>query len=351
MLYQINNYFVTIIKIKYNPLDQKMSENIMGSKLEENSGNENNSENEVCVFLMTQNGLPVTLDNNAAVTTQEILNKFYHELAKQSIIKGEVCDVKHVCGKFFTLWMTSPYLELQLTPLQRPFVLLNKWDELLLKYAPPDVCKNRDLIEKDEPILSFQRSVYAKKEDETKLEAKDFDVLRLLYEEAKFHILDGRYPYEKYEELAAIQAAIEIDEKIDSQEFFRKHLDKFVPIQYHKMLENNLLGNIFNISLNRICHKIFEDYKEIIKNAPSNYELFKYKLIRSYLERCWNLPYYGSAYFNGQIEKPVKGFASILSHFDIPIWIAVNRMGIHIIDKKTSVSLIIIIIIIINLIY
>ena len=53
-------------------------------------------------------------------------------------------------------------------------------------------------------------------------------------------------------------------------------------------------------------HRLFEQFKAIPNNAPAS------KLVRKYLEFCWSLPYYGSAFFRGQIETPAR---SITSYF------------------------------------
>lgn len=42
--------------------------------------------------------------------------------------------------------------------------------------------------------------------------------------------------------------------------------------------------------------------------------------------------------FHGQIEKPTKGLALLLDHFDKKVLIGINREGVHIIDAADHVS-------------
>lgn len=103
------------------------------------------------------------------------------------------------------------------------------------------------------------------------------------------------------------------------------------------------------------------------KRVPSNYN--ERRCIRKYLEFCWSLPYYGyvltvlllisfyfgssllvinslffscfrSAFFQGQIEQPVRGLTSLITHQDIPVHIAINSQGVHVIDIVKCVSII-----------
>lgn len=45
-----------------------------------------------------------------------------------------------------------------------------------------------------------------------------------------------------------------------------------------------------------------------------------------------------SAYFEGQIEQPVRGLIALITHQDIPVLIAVNSKGLYIIDDVHCVS-------------
>lgn len=62
--------------------------------------------------------------------------------------------------------------------------------------------------------------------------------------------------------------------------------------------------------------------------------------MRKYLEFCWGLPCYGAAFFQGQIERPVRGLASWITNRDLPILIAINSFGVYIIDDSQCVSVV-----------
>ncbi|RWS17672.1 FERM domain-containing protein 8-like protein [Dinothrombium tinctorium] len=219
--------------------------------------------------------------------------------------------------------MTSPLLELQLKPLHRPFSILEKWNELLSKYGSIDPLENKQHVTNDEPILSFQKNLFLSRRDEIVIE--DIEVLRLLYEEAKVNVIDGRYPTENYERLAAIQAMIEFgpfDKNIHTAEFFKKRLHSFLPLSHIKFSKwKSRIKSCANIE-----HQIIINYKNI-----SNFDCSPKNLMRSYLSTCWSLPFYGSAYFHGVIEK-LKGRCNLKT------WIAVNQEGVHLIEKRHSVS-------------
>ena len=62
------------------------------------------------------------------------------------------------------------------------------------------------------------------------------------------------------------------------------------------------------------------------------------RLVRKYLEFCWSLPYYGSAFFRGQIETPAKSLTSLVINQDTEVIIAINGLGLHVIDPSNVVS-------------
>ena len=93
---------------------------------------------------------------------------------------GGVSDV-------FTLWMTSPLLDVQLKPHHKPFYIRREWNHFLQRFSSAPL--ERKAL--DEPILSLQRNVFFHKRDEVKI--RDHKSLELLYEEAKYNILTGRY--------------------------------------------------------------------------------------------------------------------------------------------------------------
>ena len=111
-------------------------------------------------------------------------------------------------------------LDVQLKPHHKPFYIRREWNHFLQRFSSAPV--ERKAL--DEPILSLQRNVFFPKRDEVKI--RDHKSLELLYEEAKYNILTGRYPCEisDYIMLGGIQARLELgpyDMAIHTPSYFR----------------------------------------------------------------------------------------------------------------------------------
>ena len=61
-------------------------------------------------------------------------------------------------------------------------------------------------------------------------------------------------------------------------------------------------------------------------------------LVQKYLEFCQTLPYYGSAFFHGQIETPAKSLTSLMINHDTEVLLAINPSGFYVIDPVNVVS-------------
>lgn len=169
----------------------------------------------------------------------------------------------------------------------------------------------------------------------------DVNVLELLYEEAKLNILDGRYPCDYYEKLAAIQLYIEygqFNSKVHTPEFIREKEKELLPVHYRiQATEGHPVVRQWFVSSSRVGRsspqqRIIEKFRSI----PSTERLH---LLRDYLRICWEFPFYGAAFFNGQIERTTRGVGLLVSHHDKKVWVAINAGGLHVIDKKLCVSL------------
>jgi hypothetical protein len=44
------------------------------------------------------------------------------------------------------------------------------------------------------------------------------------------------------------------------------------------------------------------------------------------------------AFFQGQVEQPVRGLTSLITHQDVPVLVAINAQGVYIIDDIQCVS-------------
>lgn len=157
-------------------------------------------------------------------------------------------------------------------------------------------------------------------------------------------VVVGRYPCEgqaRYASLGALQARIEIgpyNSQTHTLAFFRRHRGRFLP--HHYTSPSLLLG--LGLGLGLVGGKgapearLLEQYKRIPNHTGTNTN--PRKLIRKYLEFCWGLPCYGAAFFQGQIERPVRGLASWITNRDLQVLIAINTSGVYIVDDMQCVS-------------
>ena len=338
LVVRVDPYFVTTITV--NPMtrisEMSSSEVLESTRPQDLGLKDSNNVLELVVFLMDQTEIPLSIRGK---TRELTANKVLDDVFNQLMSLNMRFDSEY--KQLFSIWITSPYLELQLQPSHRPFSLLAKWDKFLRKHGPPELTENPILIEKDEPTLSFQRNVFCNQSIEPEIAEEDIGALKLLYFEAKLNVLDGRYPTEDFEQLAAYQMAIDLGvyQKTEyTVEYIRQHLKELIPFNYIKPSDGKKLnGLIRTLSRSspslRCAQNIFQKYKELSKE-----KLSEYKLLRSYLEICWSIPCYGSAYFSAQIERPIKSkIDSIVNHFDLEVWVAVNQTGLHLISKEKPV--------------
>ncbi|XP_075555298.1 FERM domain-containing protein 8 Bili isoform X2 [Dermacentor variabilis] len=275
---------------------------------------------EMCVYLMNKVCLCVEVGNVQLATAHEIIDI----IAEDDTEINFPAQLKDV----FALWMTSPLLELQLKPDHRPYLIRERWSEYLKKYT----FATKQQLDSDEPVLTLQRNVFLEKSKEK--EVTDLKLLKMLFAEAKGNVLDGRYPCETEDcmVLGAIQARLELgpyDPLKHTPEFFRSRIRDFLP-------EHACRSHWFLLGLgakNGPERRLSEHYKAIASNVKDS------RLMRKYLEFCWAFPYYGSAFFSGQVERPVTGIAALMNHYDLPVLVAINRDGVHVMDPSQPVVL------------
>lgn len=121
---------------------------------------------------------------------------------------------------------------------------------------------------------------------------RDPKILDLLYEEARYNILEGRYPCETihYISLGGIQARIELgpyNPQVHTIQFFRENQSRFLPAHLRRTAWSWLRIS----GKNSPEVRLLEQYKRIPPSTPTR------KLIHKYLEFCWALPYYGLVAF------------------------------------------------------
>ncbi|KAK4884490.1 hypothetical protein RN001_000761 [Aquatica leii] len=275
----------------------------------------------VCIYLYSRVAILMEVEDISSAT---------NDILCQAIVGCDELSLnRQLASQVFTLWMRSPLLELQLKPIHKPYQIRQNWKHLVEQYS--DASYNRQ--QRDEPIVSFQRNVFFPLPLEEKI--KDQKILELLYEEAKHNILEGRYPCEvsHYIMLGGIQARIELgpyNQQVHSTHYFREEQSKFLPSHVRKSATWAWLPIS---SKNSAEVRLLEQFKRVPHSATNR------KLIRKYLEFCWSLPFYGSAFFEGQIEQPVRGLMSLITHQDVPVLVAINSKCIYVIDDNQCMVL------------
>uniref|UniRef100_A0A1A9W2Q4 FERM domain-containing protein 8 n=1 Tax=Glossina brevipalpis TaxID=37001 RepID=A0A1A9W2Q4_9MUSC len=268
-----------------------------------------------CVYLMSRVAVHMEIEGTAQCPSQVML---------AAALGCEELGIanKLLAQSIFGLWMTSALLDIQLKSHHRPFLVRLAWSNLLEKFS------HGNPIEKkfDEPMIMLKRNVFFSKKDEEKI--KDHRILELLYEEAKHNVLTGRYIMESVHSLmlGGIQARIELgpfNSHTHTISFFRENQSRFLP---QHVAKNSNWSWLPVSRKNSAEVKLLEQFKRVPQTATTR------KLMRKYLEFCWALPFYGAAFFHGQVEQPVRGLMSMVNHKDAEVLVAVNERGVFIID-------------------
>ncbi|KAH1006619.1 hypothetical protein HUJ05_007332 [Dendroctonus ponderosae] len=274
----------------------------------------------MCVYLHNKTVIMMEIEDTPSATC---------ELICQAIVNSEELGLnKQLAAQVFTLWMISPILEIQLKPYSKPYEMRQNWRNLIEKYGHA----SEGRMEKDEPKLVFQRNIFVTKQLEERI--KDQKILELLYEECKYNVLNGRYPSEiaYLIMLGGIQAREELGPynlQVSTYALQMEQQSKFLPAHVRKSPTWTWLP-ISSKSSAEV--RLLEQFKRIPSTATNK------KLMKKYLEYCWGLPFYGAAFFEGQIEEPVRGLISLLTHQDVPVLLAINPRGLYIIDDLNCVS-------------
>lgn len=280
------------------------------------------------------------------------------EMVKRLKIPEEMNNV-------FSIWLTSQQLQLQLKSYHVPVKLFKKWRDLLTQYttASSDVCKT------DQPILSFKRNAFLPIKEEKRLIAKkDSKVaITLLYHEAVFNVINGRYPLSAEEvlELAGLQCAVENREYDESQhtpDSMKDTLRQYFPahmIPVSSGVKSKLLYSVrsgggggglesdlckeYEKAWNKVssCAKERGDKCVDVETSAIAVSLGKeeekklwqdidLQLKLLYLQRCWIKPYYGCVMFRGQVERKTSNLKQFLVYSDRSVVVAINPECIHI---------------------
>ncbi|XP_064293603.1 FERM domain-containing protein 8 isoform X1 [Phalacrocorax carbo] len=266
-------------------------------------------------FLPDGAGVPLALGPPPGPTAGELLRR----------VQGAL-RLPPAAAPALALWLCSPLLEVQLKPRHRPLRLVRRWPELLLRFS----LGSPAAIARDEPCLQLRRNVFFPKSKELELEEEE--VLRLLYEEARGHLLGGRFPVDPPtgEALGALLC--------------RLRLGPFQPAHHTPHTLRPLLSELLPPApgrgglwgaLRRWGPRPPPPPEEGLLRAfartPGPQEP-PAALYRAFLRRCHSLPCYGCAFFPGAIERPSGG---LLGRGGLrPVTVAVGLEGVTIIDPR-----------------
>lgn len=111
-----------------------------------------------CVYLMSRVAVHMEIEETNQCPAQVIL---------AAALGCEELGIsnKLLAQSVFGLWMTSPLLEVQLKPHNRPFSVRVAWAKLLHKYSTANALQKKF----DEPMIQLKRNVFLAKRDEEKI--------------------------------------------------------------------------------------------------------------------------------------------------------------------------------------
>ncbi|XP_073460996.1 FERM domain-containing protein 8 [Aquarana catesbeiana] len=273
----------------------------------------------VIVYFVNDAAVPLTVDGLSGIMAHEL-----HRIIREVLLLPDIAQ------EVFALWLVSPFLEVQLKPKHQPYKVCRQWRDLLARFTN---CSTED-IHQDEPCLQFRRNIFFPKCRE--LQIVNEDVLRLLYEEAKSNVLEGRYPcdLEDCELLGGLACRLELgpyNQEEHTPSTLRPKLECFLP-PYMCKKRNGLLNAFINKGSRQAGFEqtLLNSYKEVTENNTCEEgEATNYK---EYLKKCHELPYYGCAFFMGEIDKPAQGFLNRAGRKTVSV--AINMEGVSVIDRK-----------------
>ncbi|XP_061753885.1 FERM domain-containing protein 8 isoform X1 [Nerophis ophidion] len=275
---------------------------------------------DVLIYLFGDSVVHLSVEGLGSVTVMEL---------SRSV--REALHVPECAQDAFGFWLSSPLLELQLKARHQPYKLCRQWQDLLYRFTEA----SEDDISQDEPCLQYRRNVFYPKSKELQIE--DEGILRLLYEEAKSNIITGKYPCdpEHSATLGALSLAIDEGTGLDGQTLTttirEKKLSSFLPA--HISIGGGGLFSTLRGKLSRqtgLEQSLFEEYRKINTSAGDSQQ--HSKLLHQYLSICHMLPYYGCAFFEGEIDKPVQGILKRGKRKSVSVGICLE--GVYVMDVK-----------------
>ncbi|CAB1320856.1 unnamed protein product [Coregonus sp. 'balchen'] len=204
--------------------------------------------------------------------------------------------------QYFTIWICSENLNLQLKPYHKPLQHLRIWTEIVTDLTVLDP-------QRENPQLFLRRDVRLPLDIEKKIE--DPLSILILFDEARHCLLKGFFPSLDSKLITLASLLLQI---IYGNYESKKHKQGF--------LNEENLKSIVPIS------------KSLSMSEGVSKEM--HHLQRLFLQNCWDIPTYGAAFFTGQVFTK----ASSSNHKVIRVFVGVNTKGLHLMNMETKVLLI-----------
>nr|XP_033787049.1 krev interaction trapped protein 1 isoform X2 [Geotrypetes seraphini] len=221
--------------------------------------------------------------------------------------------------QYFTIWICSENLNLQLKPYHKPLQHVRDWHEIVIELTILD-------NQRETPQLFLKRDVRLPLDIEKKID--DPLAILILFDEARYNLLKGFCPSPDAKLITLASLLLQI---VYGNYESKKHKQGFLN-------EENLKSIVPSTKLkskaphwtNRILH----EYKSLSTSEGVSKEM--HHLQRMFLQNCWEIPTYGAAFFTGQVFTK----ASSSSHKVIHVYVGINVKGLHLLNIETKALLI-----------
>ncbi|XP_033849174.3 krev interaction trapped protein 1-like isoform X1 [Acipenser ruthenus] len=221
--------------------------------------------------------------------------------------------------QYFTIWICSENLSLQLKPYHKPLQHVRDWGEIVTELTLLD-------SHRETPQLFLRRDVRLRLDIEKKVE--DPLSILILFDEARHSLLKGFFPSPDSKLITLASLLLQIvygnyESKKHKQGFLNEeNLKSIVPITKLKSKAPHW------------TNKILLEYKSLSTSEGVSKEM--HHLQRLFLQNCWDIPTYGAAFFTGQVFTK----ASSSNHKVIRVYVGVNTKGLLLMNMETKALLI-----------
>jgi len=297
---------------------------------------------EIVVFTMDNKGVSLILDDGRHTTSDVILTILLDDLKIPK--KYKPC---------FGIWLSSPLLHLQLRPTHVPHMMAKHWPRLLRRFT----LASEEQLASDEPILRLQRNAFLSPTAELKIEQPE--VIRLLYCEAKENVMEGLYPVDeencfKLSGICSVAQFGAFSEADHPRRFYKEFIGSLLPEWIEKSrfgcLGSGIIARLF-ARIDKVKDKLSYELQQahrteterVIKSrSPEDSSSLSWFAQRQFLSKCYQLPFYGCAFFRAILYKPSTILTEIWNmdrdgvKATFPIKVAVSPRGVCLLDLSTD---------------